>query len=429
MHKDIQSLNGKLAALSRFLSKGTERSLPFFKVFKSCTDKKNIQWTQEAVAALQEIKKFVETLPSLTTPIHGEVLMMYLAASTESINAALFARREKGEVPIYFVSRVLQGAELNYPTLEKLILALVHAARRLRRYFQAHTVAVLTNSSIKQALTNPEKSGRVAKWAIELGEHDIVKEVERKTDTKLEETKLICEWKLYTDGASSSDGSGAGLMLIDRKGKEYTYALCFKFETMNNEAEYKALLARIRIAQEMEIVNLTVFVDSQLLVNQVKGIYAAKQSAIRESIEEKEALQVETKEEESWMTPIHEYLLSGLLPEDPKESKKIRIKAPQYKLIKGSPYKKSFYTSWLRCIAPPKTNDVIKEIHEGSCGFNTDPRSMVVRITKKEYYWPSMHRDVLRIIQDYEKCKEQSVVKKREEIGAITAGNAWPFSH
>ncbi|GJX68380.1 reverse transcriptase domain-containing protein [Tanacetum coccineum] len=258
--------------------------------------------------------------------------------------------------------------------------------------------------------------------------------------------------KLYTDGASSSDSSGTGLMLIDPEGKEYTYALRFKFLTTNNEAEYEALLAGLRIAQEMEIVNLAIFVDSQLLVNQVKGIYAAKQLAIREylqrtketlrrfrsyiiehirrnqnkkddalsklasmtfkhltkevlvevlarrSIEEKEVLQVETKEEESWMTPIHEYLLSGLLPEDPKESRKIRIKAPQYKMIKGSLYKKSFYTSWLRCIAPPNTNDVIKEIHEGSYGFNTEPRSMVVRITKQGYYWPSMHRDISRVI-------------------------------
>ncbi|GJY16053.1 putative reverse transcriptase domain, ribonuclease H-like domain protein [Tanacetum coccineum] len=117
-------------------------------------------------------EELVGTLPTLTTPIHGEALIMYLAASTESINATLFVRRENGQVPIYFVSRVLQGAKLNYPALEKLILALVHAARRLRRYFQAYTIAVITNSSIKQALIKPKKSGCVAKWPIELGEHD-----------------------------------------------------------------------------------------------------------------------------------------------------------------------------------------------------------------------------------------------------------------
>ncbi|GJV70663.1 reverse transcriptase domain-containing protein [Tanacetum coccineum] len=165
-------------------------------------------------------------------------------------------------------------------------------ARRLQRYFQEHTVAILTNSPMKQVLTKPEKSGRVAKWAIKLGEHDIVfqtrddshnetakdflikappednrKEIEIKTDTKLKETKLSCEWKLYMDGASSSDGSGAWLMLIDPKGKEYTYALRFNFDATNNEAEYEALLAGLRITQEMEIINLAIFVDSQLSEN------------------------------------------------------------------------------------------------------------------------------------------------------------------
>ncbi|GKD30413.1 reverse transcriptase domain-containing protein [Tanacetum coccineum] len=129
------------------------------------------------------------------------------------------------------------------------------------------------------------------------------------------------------------------------------------------------------------------------------------------------------------MTPIHEYLLSGLLPEDPKESRKIRIKAPKYKLIRGSLYKKFFYTPWLCCIAPPKTDDIIKEIHEGSCSLNMESRSMAVRITKQVYYWSSKHRDVARIIQNCEKYKEQSAMSKRTEIRAIKAGNAWPFSH
>ncbi|GJW60890.1 retrovirus-related pol polyprotein from transposon TNT 1-94 [Tanacetum coccineum] len=56
----------------------------------------------------------------------------------------------------------------------------------------------------------------------------------------------------------------------------------------------------------------------------------------KKSIEEKEILQFETKEGKSWMTPIYEYLVSGLLPEDPKESRKIKVKEPQYKLIRGS---------------------------------------------------------------------------------------------
>ncbi|GJV51580.1 reverse transcriptase domain-containing protein [Tanacetum coccineum] len=99
------------------------------------------------------------------------------------------------------------------------------------------------------------------------------------------------------------------------------------------------------------------------------------------------------------MTPIHEYLVSGLLPEDPTESRKIRVKAPQYKLIRGNLYRRSFHTLWLRCVASPQTDDIVKEVHKGSCGFNAEPRSMLVRITKQGYYWPSMHRDAAKRFQ------------------------------
>ncbi|GKD66192.1 reverse transcriptase domain-containing protein [Tanacetum coccineum] len=350
-------------------------------------------------------------------------------------------------------------------------------------------------------LIGPKKTGRVSKWEIELGEHDIVflRRNEKETPTNFlvkipfednekkekpkEEPNLNSKWRLYTDGASNSDGSGAGLMLIDPEGKEYTYALRFEFETTNNEAEYEALLAGLRIAQEMEIAKVAIFLDSQLLVNQIKGTFAAKQTSIKDylqkvktalrgfeeytvehvrrnqnkkadalsklasmtfehltkevlvevltkrSIEEKEVLKVDMQERKSWMDPIHEYLLSGLLPEDTKEARKIRIQAPQYKLIRGNLYKRSFFTPWLRCVAPPQTDKIIKEIHEGSCGFNAEPRSLVVRITKQGYYWPSMHREVAKAIQDCEKCKEQSAIRKAGTSGAIAAGSTWPFSH
>ncbi|GJU69185.1 reverse transcriptase domain-containing protein [Tanacetum coccineum] len=332
------------------------------------------------------MKKFVETLPTLTSPIHGEVLVMYLAASTESINAALFAKREKGQQ---------EGCE-----------------------------------DIFRHIRDDSNKETPKDFLIDAPPEDNRKEVERKTDTKLEDTKLSCEWKLYTDGASSSDGSGAGLMLIDPKGiyaakqpaiREY---LQRKKETLRRFRSYTIEHIRRNQNKKADALSKLASMTFEHLTKEV-----LVEVLTRRSIEEKEVLQVETKEEESWMTPTHEYLLSGLLPEDPKESRKIIIKAPQYKLIKGNLYKNSFYTPFLRCIAPPKTNDVIKEIHEGSCGFNTEPHSMVFRMAKQGYYWPSMHIDVSRVIQDCEKCKEQSVVKKRAETGAIASGNAWPFSH
>ncbi|GKE21841.1 reverse transcriptase domain-containing protein [Tanacetum coccineum] len=111
------------------------------------------------------------------------------------------------------------------------------------------------------------------------------KVVTRRADTGKEGPKLESIWKLYTDGASSSDGSGVGLMLIIPEGREYTYALCFEFKTTNNEAEYEALLAELRIAREMEIKSLAIFTDSQLMANQIKGIFKARQPMIKQYLE------------------------------------------------------------------------------------------------------------------------------------------------
>ncbi|GJU30915.1 reverse transcriptase domain-containing protein [Tanacetum coccineum] len=133
--KDIQNLNKKLAALSRFLPKGADKTFPFLKMLKSCTSGKIVQWTTEAEEAFQNMMEFIEALPMVTAPIKGETLVMYLAALEESISVMLLAKRGNKQVSVYFVSRTLQGAELEYPELEKLILALVYAARRLQRYF------------------------------------------------------------------------------------------------------------------------------------------------------------------------------------------------------------------------------------------------------------------------------------------------------
>ncbi|GJW03912.1 NYNRIN-like protein [Tanacetum coccineum] len=140
---------------------------------KGCLDKKDFTWIREADKAFEEMKRYIEKLPTLVAPKAGENLIVYLAASKECISAVLMAERGKDQRPIYFVRRVLQGAELNYPVMEKLVLALIHAARRLKRYFQAHNITFLTNKPIRLLLSKPKKSRRVARWAIELVEHKI----------------------------------------------------------------------------------------------------------------------------------------------------------------------------------------------------------------------------------------------------------------
>ncbi|GJR77269.1 reverse transcriptase domain-containing protein [Tanacetum coccineum] len=157
--KQMQSLSGKLAALNSFLSKSVERSLPFLDTLKKCTNKKDFRWTEAAEAAFPEIKKLVSELQTLTTPKKGETLIMYLAATNEAVSVVLLTERNERQMPIHYVSRSLQGAKTNYASMEKLALALVHAARRLRRYFQAYPITVITDSPIGQVLNNSGASG------------------------------------------------------------------------------------------------------------------------------------------------------------------------------------------------------------------------------------------------------------------------------
>nr|GEX58251.1 reverse transcriptase domain-containing protein [Tanacetum cinerariifolium] len=98
-------------------------------------------------------------------------------------------------------------------------------------------------------------------------------------------------WKIYTDGALSFNGLGACLMLVSPEEKEYTYTLRFEFKTTNTEAEYEALLAGLQIAVDMKVKDLSIFVDSQLVANQVKGLFKARQPMIKQYLDKiKEAI-------------------------------------------------------------------------------------------------------------------------------------------
>ena len=177
--------------------------------------------------------------------------------------------------------------------MEKLVLALVTAARKLRPYFQAHTIEVPTEYPMKQILHKPEVSGRLMKWAIELSEFDIrykpktsikgqiladfVMEfapVEFAEPTQSRDDLLI--WKLSVDGASNAHGSGAGLILTSPEGIDIDYALRFGFHASNNEAEYEAVIAGLNLAHSLEVDQLEVHSDSQLVVRQIEDTYEAK---------------------------------------------------------------------------------------------------------------------------------------------------------
>ena len=119
------------------------------------------------------MKAYLSAPPLLSPSQPGEELFLYLAVSHAAVSAALIKEEEKIQKPVYYASRALRGAKERYPPMKKLAFVLVTAAHKLKPYFQAHTVVVLTNRPLRRVMSNPDATGRLALWAIELSKFDI----------------------------------------------------------------------------------------------------------------------------------------------------------------------------------------------------------------------------------------------------------------
>ena len=119
------------------------------------------------------MKAYLSVLPLLSPSQLGEELFLYLAVSPAAVSVALIREEEKVQKPVYYASRAFREAKERYPAMEKLAFTLVTAAHKLKLYFQAHTVVVLTDRPLRRAMSNPDAAGRLALWAIELSQFDI----------------------------------------------------------------------------------------------------------------------------------------------------------------------------------------------------------------------------------------------------------------
>lgn len=227
--RDVQRLAGSMAALNRFITRFTDKGLPFFKTLRGV---KNFTLTRECQQAFEGLKRYLSNPLLLTKPEEGEILLLYLAKTWEAVSVVLVREVGRYYKPIYYVSSTLQGVEQRYSTIERLALAFVTAARKLRPYFQSHDshpIMVLTNLPLQRVMSSLETSGRMVKWAMELSQHDV--EFRPRPVIKAQvlayfvvemsgakPSGSLPTWIVHVDGSSTASEGGVGVVLHTPKG-------------------------------------------------------------------------------------------------------------------------------------------------------------------------------------------------------------------
>ncbi|KAF8094902.1 hypothetical protein N665_0349s0005 [Sinapis alba] len=169
---------------------------------------------------------------------------------------------------------------------EKMSLAVVTTSRKLRPYFQSHSIEVLTNQPLCTVMQNTNQSGRLSKWTIELSEHDITYKNRTAANSQvladflielspeLEQNLILpTNWILHMDGSSTTKRSTAGVQLQSLTGELIKQSFSFGFTASNNEAEYDSLIAGLRLDKAVKANKLSAYCDSQLVTSQLSGEY------------------------------------------------------------------------------------------------------------------------------------------------------------
>ncbi|XP_064950502.1 uncharacterized protein LOC135604780 [Musa acuminata AAA Group] len=409
--KELQRLNGRLAAMSRFMSRSGDQCFPFFRALK---DPKDFAWIAECEEAFAHVKEHLASLPRLASVSPREKLVVYLVASRHAT---------RGAIPF---------------------------ARKLHPYFQAHLIEVITDQPLRQVLSKFDLVGRLLKWSVELGEFDIwyvprtaIKSqavadfISELTQLEAEEPESVkTGWLLRVDGSSGRKGAGAGLVLEAPDGRSFERSLRFGFKATNNEAEYEALLAGLRLAVEMQVGDIHVLTDSQLVAKQLTGGYEARDPTMSKYLAEVRALAArfsrfalsrvsrrqndradtlaklasrsgpegEPDVEElptrsitavavatagpsiTWVQEMLQFKFHRTLPEDEAAAQRLRRTQAWYCEICRRLYRRSYSCPLMHCLEPEEAQSVLTEVHDGIYGEHKGGRTLAFKVLRQGYY-------------------------------------------
>ena len=233
--------------------------------------------------------------------------MLYLTSKSQAIGALLTQEDDDGnEQPIYYVNRTLKDAETRYPRIERACLVVIYASQRLKRYFSAHQILLVTKSHpIKALLHQPLLMGKIAQWLVMLSQYDIglrtPKAVKSQAIADLlaqflgtEEGSLSEEipgevamtefpgkkWIMRFDGSTTTTLNGLGVVLSCEDGDTMPLSFKLGFSCSNNAADYEAYLTGLTTTLNIGVKHMRVLGDSNLVVSQVKGEFALREQSL-----------------------------------------------------------------------------------------------------------------------------------------------------